>query len=82
MKDVTHDASFMRAHAAAEVGLKAGLAIPVLAKKEVVAVMVFFMFEAREEDKHLIKLISSVASQLGLLIQRKQMEDELRNARR
>ena len=82
VKDVTHDASFMRAHAAAEVGLKAGLAIPVLAKKEVVAVMVFFMFEAREEDKHLIKLISSVASQLGLLIQRKQMEDELRNARR
>lgn len=80
VKDVTHDASFLRAQAAAEVGLRAGLAIPVLAGNEVVAVIVFFMFEAREEDKHLIKLISSVASQLGLVIQRKQMEDKLRNA--
>ncbi len=80
VRDVTRDAGFMRASVAAEVGFKAGLAIPVLARKEVVAVMVFFMFEAREEDKQLIRLISSVASQLGLVIQRKQMEGMLQKA--
>lgn len=80
VKDVTCDPSFLRAQVAAEAGFKAGLAIPVLARKEVVAVMVFFMFEAREEDKQLIKLISSVASQLGLAIQRKQMEEMLQKA--
>ncbi len=80
VKDVTHDASFIRMQVAAEVGFKSGLAIPVLARKEVVAVMVFFLFEAREADKQLIKLISSVASQLGMVIQRKQMEEMLQKA--
>ena len=50
------------AQVALEIGFKAGLAIPILARKEVVAVMVFFVFEEREEDKQLINLISSVAS--------------------
>lgn len=80
VKDVTSDPGFIRVQVAAEAGFKAGLAIPVLTGKEAVAVMVFFMFEAREEDKQLVKLISSVASQLGLAIQRKQMEEMLQKA--
>jgi two-component system CheB/CheR fusion protein len=80
VKDVTRDAGFVRASVAAEVGFKSALAVPILARKEVVAVMVFFMFEEREEDKQLIKLISSVASQLGMVIQRKQMEEMLQKS--
>lgn len=78
--NVTLDANFPRAKFALEAGLKAGLAIPILSRKKVVAVIAFFMFDAREEDTHLIKLISAIASQLGLVVQRKLMEDELRKA--
>ena len=71
---------FPRAKFALEAGLKAGLAIPILSRKKVVAVIAFFMFDAREEETHLIKLISAIASQLGLVVQRKLMEDGLRKA--
>ncbi|MCR4319673.1 MAG: PAS domain S-box protein [Candidatus Brocadiaceae bacterium] len=78
--NVTLDANFPRAKFALEAGLKAGLAIPILSRKKVVAVIAFFMFEAREKDASLIRLISAIASQLGLVVQRKLMEDELRKA--
>ena len=76
--NVTLDANFPRAKFALEAGLKAGLAIPILSRKKVVAVIGFFMFEAREKDVSLIRLISAIAAQLGLVIRRKQMEEELR----
>lgn len=76
--NVTLDANFPRAKIALEAGLKAGLAIPVLSRKKIIAVIAFFMFEARAEDAQLIRLITIIASQLGLVIQRKQAEEELR----
>ena len=80
IRDVTLNANFLRAQIALEAGLKAGLAIPVLAANEVVAIIVFFMYEAKDKDEPLIKLISAVASQLGLVIQRKQMQETLQQA--
>jgi len=74
--NVTLDENFPRAKFALEAGLKAGLAIPILSRKKVVAVIEFFMFEAREKDASL----STIASQLGLVVQRKQMEEGLRKA--
>lgn len=78
--DVTLDPYFLRAKLAGKLGLKAGLAIPILSGRKVVAVISFFMFEARDEDKRLVKLISSIASQLGLVIQRKQAEEMLQKS--
>lgn len=80
MPDVSIDTNFLRRELAKKLGLKAGLAIPILARKKVVAVIVFYMFEAREEDKRLIKLVSAVASQLGLVIQKKQAEEMLQTS--
>jgi len=54
------------------------MAIPVLVGDEITAVMDFFVFEARKEDERLLEIISSVAAQLGSLIQRKQAEHEKR----
>lgn len=76
LQDVTQDANFPRAVFAQEVGIKAGMAIPVLAHNEVLAVMEFFVLEPRQEDGRLIQLITAVAAQLGLLIQRKRMEEQ------
>ncbi len=74
------DTVFFRADAAQEAGLKAGLGIPITANGEVLAVLVFFVSEPREEDRRLVELISAVAQQLGGLFQRKRAEAALRES--
>lgn len=80
VRDVTQDTNFPRAPYAKEAGLRAGVGIPVLAGDDVVAVIGFFMLEAREEDERLVRLISAVAVEMGALLQRKQTEDALRES--
>ena len=81
VRDVTQDDNFPRALLAEEHGLRTGMAIPILSVNgEVVAVLTFFAFESHKEDERMIRFVSSVAAQLGLVIQRKQLEDDLRKA--
>ncbi|MBC7973001.1 MAG: PAS domain-containing protein [Verrucomicrobia bacterium] len=67
--------TYLRAEAAMAAGLKATLGIPLLANDAVIAILVFYMFEARQEDQRLIDLIAA-STELGLFIQRKQAEEE------
>jgi two-component system NarL family sensor kinase len=62
-------------------GIKAGFAIPVLAPEETLAVIEFFVFEQRKEDKRLIELVTAVAAQLGEIIQRRVAEEALKRFR-
>ncbi|MBI4641226.1 MAG: response regulator [Candidatus Tectomicrobia bacterium] len=78
--DITLDTNYLRASIARDVGLKAGVAIPALAGDEVVAVLVFYMLEAREENERLVRLVSAVAAQLGSVIQSKRVEEALRES--
>jgi signal transduction histidine kinase len=78
IQDVTLDANFLRVHAAGEVGLKAALAIPIQTGDEVLAVIEFFMHEPRPEDEQLVRVITAVAAQLDLVIERKRAEQTLR----
>jgi len=78
IKDVTHATDFQRAALARENGLKAAMGIPVLAGKEVVAILVFFVPETRKEDERQIQLVSAAAAQLGTVMQRKRAEEALR----
>lgn len=68
---VGHDAAFSS-------GLKAGLGLPILADGRVVAVLVFFVFEPRQEDHRLVGLVLAIAAQLGVIIQLQQSETALR----
>lgn len=74
--DVTHDANFPRKPFASAAGLKGALAIPVLNANEVLAILEFFVLEHWQEDERMVQLISSIAAQLGMLIQRKRVEDD------
>jgi PAS domain S-box-containing protein len=80
--DVSVTPLFNRAEVARQAGLKAGLAVPTIADEHVQAVLVFFMYVSREEDKRLIEIVSAVAAQLGSLIQRKRAEQALRESER
>jgi signal transduction histidine kinase len=79
--DVRADANFPRFRMARRIGLKAGFAIPVKASGETIAIIEFFVFEQRREDRRLIELVSAVASQLGEIIQRKLTEEALKRSR-
>src|SRR3990167_3332934 len=76
-KDATIDGDFPRAYIVKESGLRAAMGIPVIAKDKVIAVLGFFVRIQRNEDEHLIGLVSSVATQLGVAIERKQAEKAL-----
>ena len=57
--------------AAREAGLHAGVSIPVLVNGQVTLVLDFFLKEARPQDPRLIELISAIAAELGVVIERK-----------
>lgn len=78
IRDVTRDTNFHRAESARKVGLKAALGVPILSDHEVIAVLEFFLSEPREEDERLVKVIAAVATQIGLVIERKHAEEQLR----
>jgi PAS domain S-box-containing protein len=80
MRDVSSDPQFLRKSLATEVGLGAGMAVPVLSDDEVVAVLVFFVSKPREEDEQLIQLVSAIGAQLGALIRRRQADEGLRRS--
>jgi PAS domain S-box-containing protein len=75
---------FVRAQLASVAGFKAALGVPIVARPtpssepEVLAVLVFFMSESCEEDKRQVEIVSTVATQLGSLMQRKRVEEALR----
>ena len=77
VRDVRSDPAFERGLFAQDAGLAAGIAVPVLARDQVVAVMEFFLWEEREEDERLVSLVSLMAAQLGTLFQQKQAEEAL-----
>jgi PAS domain S-box-containing protein len=77
-RDLATNPELRRGPFARDAGLVAGLAVPVLAEQDVVAVLEFFMTEVREQDEGLIDIVSTIAAQLGALIRRKQAEDALR----
>ncbi|MBI2469676.1 MAG: PAS domain S-box protein [Planctomycetes bacterium] len=77
VRDVTCDPHYLRTPIAREVGLKTGIAFPVIADNEVVTVVIFYQIKTEEKDERLIKLVLTVLSQIGSIIKRKQAEDEL-----
>ena len=80
MRDVTHEGNFLRAQAASQADLQAGLGIPVMAGNDVIAVLEFFVREPRNEDKHLTGIVSSIAAQLGSMIEHKRAQEALRRS--
>jgi len=71
---------FLRCHIALECGIKAGVGIPIISHHQVLAVLVFFKCEAALEDKRLVENLLAIAAQLSLVLQRRRVEDALRDS--
>ncbi|MBI3583966.1 MAG: GAF domain-containing protein [Nitrospinae bacterium] len=67
---------FLRTEAAMEAGLRAAFGVPIIADNEVIAVLIFYMPKAGEENESQVNLISAAVSQLGSIIQRKKAEED------
>lgn len=75
--DIQTDNNFLRYKEALETGLKTGVGFPVLAKGEVVFVLVFFNKMKLKQDSGLMDLVSGIGLQLGELFRRKTIETDI-----
>lgn len=73
---IVSEIDFPRARFAREIGFRACLGVPIIASDEVLAVLIFLMFESREEEMRLADFISVAAAQLGSIIQKKKAEEQ------
>jgi PAS domain S-box-containing protein len=80
MTDVTNASDFVRGELAEDVGIRTGIAVPVLAGEEAVAVLEFFTESAETPAQSLLELMTHIGNQLGLAIERKRTEETLRRS--
>ena len=80
ISDVMHDATFSRSSVAAQSGLRAALAFPVLVGDEVAAVLEFFTDEVEEPDIEALEVMGLVGTQLGRVVERARAEALRRRA--
>ena len=81
VSDITKDTNFPRASVAAGEGLHGTFAFPISFGKHFIAVMEFFSLEIREPDDDLLKIFSSIGSQMGQFVQRKRAEAALQKSK-
>ncbi|MBI2920772.1 MAG: response regulator [Planctomycetes bacterium] len=78
--DLAADPRFRRKEAAARAGLRGVLAVPVLTREQVVAVIEFLIADPRPQDEQLVPFVSAIAAQLGQVFLRKRTEEALRES--
>lgn len=75
--DVTEDPNFPRAEKNKDLGVKACLAFPVIVSARVFAILEFFSEEAMRPDERMLSVMAHVGHQLGRVIERRHMDEEL-----
>ncbi len=72
-----HAMDLPRIQTALELGLAAALFVPVLVKKEIVAVLEFFTPQVIEADEDLLDALSNIGTLLGRIVERRRAAEEL-----
>jgi PAS domain S-box-containing protein len=78
--DVTEDPTFLRGSIAAQEGLHAAFAFPILLSGEVVAVIDLVSRNVRHAEPSLLGMMTALGSQIGQFIERKRVEAALRGS--
>ncbi len=75
--DLTTDATFLRAAAAARAGFRSAFAIPLKSGEQTLGVMLFFLTGDKPPDQHWMTLAHAVAAELGAVFHRVRMQEQL-----
>ena len=78
--DVTKDSNFPRSKMAANIGVKAGFAFPLLIGPSVVGVMEFFSSNPAQPDTDMMEVMAEVGIQLGRAVERKWAEEDIQSS--
>jgi PAS domain S-box-containing protein len=76
--DVSREANFPRAQAAAETGLHGGIAFPLAVGDRVLGVMEFYSRDVGAPEASLVDTIASAGTRIGPFMESRQTEDDLR----
>lgn len=77
---LTEQPFFARKDAAKQAGIKTGIAIPIPLDGEVTGVVGFYFTEEEPENKDLIRLLTAIAGQLGIVLKHTLSKDELKRS--
>jgi len=80
--NVVKDDNFPRSQLASELGVRGAFGFPVLAGRQVVAVLEFFTDRPAEPDESILEVMGHVGTQLGRVFERRKSDRELRAAMR
>jgi Amt family ammonium transporter len=80
--DIARESGFIRAGVAAEAGLHAVLAFPVLSGDNIVAVLEFYSLEILDADESLLSAMSEIGIQLGRVFERSAAQTEQKRVER
>jgi len=78
--NVVEDGNFPRAPHAASAGIHSGIGFPVLVENEILGVMEFLSREEKESDEEVLRMLTTVGSQIGQLLDRQRNEEEIRRS--
>jgi PAS domain S-box-containing protein len=76
--DVTSDPNFPRARLAMEVGLRGGFAFPLCVDKTINGIVELFSRHPVQPDDDLLHMVDAFGIQIGLFVERRRMEQELK----
>jgi diguanylate cyclase (GGDEF)-like protein/PAS domain S-box-containing protein len=79
LDDLHEYKSFRRLPSAVKFGWRSAYCFPIIAGTEVVGIMEFFGPEARQPDGMLLQITSSIGSQIGQFMARKEAEERVRH---
>ncbi len=79
--NVQLDDNFPRAQVCSELGVKGAFGFPVLIGDELIAVLEFFTPAEVELDENLMLIVQSLGQQIGVVIERKRIQEALRIAK-
>jgi PAS domain S-box-containing protein len=78
--NIYRDDNFPRINVASDLGVRAGFAFPVLAGKQLLAVLEFFSERPEEPDQQLLEVMANIGATLALIISQKFAENALRES--
>lgn len=78
--DVAQEVNFPRGTIAAKAGLHGAFGFPIRRGTEILGVLEFFSHDVREPDADLLQLMTSIGSQIGQFIERKQAEGAMQES--